>query len=364
MNSIDWDYILNTFSEIKQLEQVPQDKIYHAEGDVLTHTKMVCEELVNMKEFKKLERSEKEILFLAALFHDIGKAVTTKEEDGRIISPNHAVRGAMIVRSLFYKKYGECIVCRECVVNLIRYHGLPIFFWDKDNPSKYLFEASWNSNLYHLYLLAKADCLGRIGEDKENLISYVEMFREFAYENNCLYHVREFPNDLSRFEYFRKDYRDINFEAYDESLCTVILLCGLPAVGKDTWISTYYGDGFSTISLDNIREVLNISPNDNQGRVIQEAKEQAKIYLRQHKSFIWNATNITKKIRTNLTDLFIDYKAKVIIAYIEIPYKELIKRNEKRKRVVPISVINHMIDKLEVPSITEAHEINYFYDSL
>lgn len=363
MNSIDWDYILNIFSEIKQLEQVAQDKIYHAEGNVLTHTKMVCEELVNMKELKELEQSEKEILFLAALFHDIGKTITTKEEDGRIISPNHAVKGSMIVRNLFYKKYGESIVCtaRESVVNLIRYHGLPLFFWDKNNSLKYLFEASWNTNLYHLYLLAKADCLGRIAKDSENLLSSIEMFREFADENNCLGYAKEFPNNLSRFEYFKKDYRDINFKAYDESLCTVILLCGLPAAGKDTWISKY-GANMPVISLDNIREVLNISPNDNQGKVIQEAKKQAKSYLRQHKSFIWNATNIAKKTRKSLIDLFIDYKAKVIVIYIEVPYKELIERNEKRQRTVPISVINHMIDKLEIPSIIEAHEINYFYD--
>ncbi|WP_207423030.1 ATP-binding protein [Desertivirga brevis] len=116
------------------------------------------------------------------------------------------------------------------------------------------------------------------------------------------------------------------------------------------------------ISLDNFRREKRISPTDKKanGRVIQEAKEMAKSLLRKKKGFVWNATNITSQMRSQLVELFTSYGAKVAIVYIEVPYQTVMQQNAKRKEMVPGNVIEHLIDKLEVPAAWEAHEVKYF----
>ena len=70
------------YSELNQMKGVPQNPVYHSEGDVFRHTEMVCDCLLALPEWSELEQEEQELLFLAAAFHDIGKVFCTKQEDG------------------------------------------------------------------------------------------------------------------------------------------------------------------------------------------------------------------------------------------------------------------------------------------
>ena len=96
---INWSDIENTFDWIRDMKGVPQDKEWHAEGDVFTHTKMVIEALISLDEFKELNEQDKHILFTSALMHDIEKRSTTTEEEIegriRIVSPRHAKKGEL-----------------------------------------------------------------------------------------------------------------------------------------------------------------------------------------------------------------------------------------------------------------------------
>ena len=67
----------------KKMRETDQNPEYHAEGNVYTHTKMVCEALIKEEGYLALGKQEKEVLFLAALLHDIGKIRTTRLIDGR-----------------------------------------------------------------------------------------------------------------------------------------------------------------------------------------------------------------------------------------------------------------------------------------
>ena len=63
---IDWKKFENTslsyiFNEIAKTKQNPE---YHGEIDVLTHTKMVCEEIVKQPEYKSGSDKDKIILFI------------------------------------------------------------------------------------------------------------------------------------------------------------------------------------------------------------------------------------------------------------------------------------------------------------
>jgi len=91
---LDWDDLVNSYGWIADMKGVQQDPIWHAEGDVYVHTKMVTEELVKLKNFDSLSEQEKHIILSSALFHDIEKRSTTTEEEIegqiRIVSPRHA----------------------------------------------------------------------------------------------------------------------------------------------------------------------------------------------------------------------------------------------------------------------------------
>ncbi len=119
------------------------------------------------------------------------------------------------------------------------------------------------------------------------------------------------------------------------------------------------------VSLDEIRRRFKISPTDKNknGWVVQQAKERAKQYLRSKTPFVWNATNITLQMRAQLIELFTTYRAWVKIEYLEVPYKKLLHQNRNREYAVPENVINRLIDKLEIPTLSEGHEIIFHIET-
>src|SRR5262249_15538051 len=103
-----------------------QDTQWHSEGDVWTHTKMVCAELERLAELPGLDPVAQIRLLLTALFHDSGKPATTAidPDTGRTRSPKHALVGAEIARRVLRDL--ECdLQTREQIVALVRYHGRP-----------------------------------------------------------------------------------------------------------------------------------------------------------------------------------------------------------------------------------------------
>ena len=139
-----------------------------------------------------------------------------------------------------------------------------------------------------------------------------------------------------------------------------MLVPDLPGMGKDYYIQSA-GIDVPVVSLDVIRRKHKLSPTDKSanGWVVQTAKEEARTYLRKGQEFVWNATNITRQMRAQLIDLFVDYGAKVKIVYLEQPYHIWRQQNKSREYALPESVLDKMLDKLEVPQLAEAHEVVY-----
>jgi predicted kinase len=67
-------------------------------------------------------------------------------------------------------------------------------------------------------------------------------------------------------------------------------------------------------------------------------------------------------MRSQLIELFTQYKASVRIVYIEVPYQQLIQQNRNRDAIVPAAVLEKLIRKLEVPAAWEAHELSLIVD--
>ena len=351
--------------ELLALKDVPQNPEYHGEGDVFRHTEMVCEELKKMTPWQTLPEEEKALLFLAAAFHDIGKTVCTKLEEGKWISPKHTIVGEKIFRRYAYRKADRfCLTFaqRELVAKLIRYHGLPLWFWTKKRPELELCRAAESIPLRLLYLLSRADTLGRLETCPGQLSDQVELFAEYARELNLWEQPYVFANPYTRFQFFQKEDLWQGAQLYDDTTFDVIMMSGLPLSGKDTWIAENGGkwlpDGrMPVVSPDEFREKMGIPPTKDSGKVIQAALELAREYLRQSQPFIWNATNLRQETRQKLVRLFAGYGARVHILYLEVPYQELLCRNRTRERHIPEAVLEDMIRKLEVPAPWEAYKV-------
>lgn len=360
---VDWGAFEAKFSWFRTMKGVPQDKEWHAEGDVFTHTKMVVEALVALPAFQSLDEQDQHILFASALLHDVEKRSTTKEEeiDGkvRIVSPKHAKKGENTARRLLYVAIPTPFHIREQIAKLVRLHGLPLWAIQKSDPCKEAIAASLVVNTEHLAMLAEADVLGRICKDQEEILLRIALFRELCIEHQCYGVPRKFDSSYGRFLYLNRSDTSPDYVPYDDLKFDVVVMCALPGAGKDTYISRNFD--LPVLSLDEIRRQHKIDPTDKKrnGQVIQMGKEAAKEFMRAKKSFVFNATNITNELRGKWISLFAEYGARVKIYYLEVPYKTLLKQNHDREYKVPEKVLNSLLDKLEIPTPKEAHEVYY-----
>ncbi len=364
-NNKDWSELQKQFDWVRDMDGVPQDPVYHAEGDVAIHTRMVLEALEGLPEYQALLPQEQEIIWAAALMHDMEKRSTTViEDDGRITSARHAKKGAQSARQVLYRDVLTPYNIREAVVKLVRHHGLPLWLLQKPNPEKSAVMASMEVRMDWVAILAKADVLGRTSNDCDELLLRVALFRETCLELNCWEQPRQFATEAAKMDYLNKDAGYIDYVPYENPQFTVVLMAGLPGAGKDYHIQQHYKN-WPIVSLDSIRDELDVKPTNKQGngQVVQLAKERAKEHMRAKRDFVWNGTNITKSMREQLIGLFSTYGAKIRIDYIEVPLQKLLGQNQNREQVVPKVAMLRLIEKLDVPMPYEAHEVRYFINS-
>lgn len=360
---VDWS-LLEPLAWMEAMKGCKQDEHHHKEGDVLTHTKMVCESLTGLKRWQELCQTARSVLFAAALLHDVAKPATTSvDADGHIASAKHTRAGASMARQLLWRNNEFAdppFALREQIVGLVRYSGLPLWLVEKEDPVRAVIRASFAVRLDWLSILAEADVTGRVCGDQEDLLDRVRLFADFAGEHGCFDKPKSFPTDHSRYSYFYSNRRDPEREVYDDTRGKVTLMSGLPGSGKSRLIERDFR-GVSMVSLDELRECLDVDPDDDQAPVIMKAKEKARGYLRAGEPFVWNATNVSRRLRRNLISWMqsTSFKPRVEIVYVEpASFSSLHERNAKRDRAVPASVLNKLASVLEVPDLTESHDLS------
>lgn len=354
---------------LDSMKHTRQDPEYHGEGDVYCHTRAVCESLVGLDDYKVMEADDKRTVFLAALLHDIGKIRCTRERDGRIVSPYHTKVGAVMARELLWHRLGLCgsreaQQLREAVCQLIRYHSFPPYASSDENGEVKLLKIASNGELasgfsmHKLCLLEKADVLGRISSNADDYMERILCCEIMAEELSCTHNPYVFADAHSQREYFRRGSGWRDGVMYDDTWGEVILMCGLPGTGKDTWIENNHPD-MPVVSLDAVRQELNVSPKDNQSKVVATAREYAREHLRRKRPFIWNATSVTGQLRSNFIDLAESYGAKVRLVFLETSYDEELRRNADRQARVPREVIDRMLSNFETPERFECDSVEW-----
>jgi putative nucleotidyltransferase with HDIG domain len=345
------------------MRQCQQDAEWHAEGDVWTHTVMVWQQVELLAEYAALDRAAQLKLLFTALLHDSGKPETTAldPETGRLRSLRHSIVGAALARNVL-----RALACplelREEIAHMVRYHGRPPYLLERTMPEHEVVRLSCLLRNRLLHLFALADTRGRHTHETSRAEDVLHLWRDLATEHDCLDTPYAFANDQARFLFFRQREGNLHFIPHEHYRCTVTLMSGLPGAGKDTWLAKHCPH-LPVVSLDAVREDLDVDATDNQGQVIQEARERCREKLRAHVDFAFNATNVTSSLRKRWIDLFTDYNARIEIVHIEPSLTTVLQQNAKRPDPVPASVIRRLAAKMEVPDITECHGITFVGDS-
>jgi putative nucleotidyltransferase with HDIG domain len=335
-----------------------QDAIWHAEGDVWTHTRLVAAELERLDEWPRLKGESQLKLLFTALFHDAGKPATTLIDPttGHTRSPKHAVVGMAIARAVL-RQLGSSLTFREEVANLVRYHGRPPYLLEKREPAREVISLSWLANNHLLYSFALADTRGRRTLEMNRPEDDLHLWKMVAEENDCFHQPYSFVNDHAKFLFYRDALSSLYYTPEEAYRCTVTLMSGLPGSGKDTWLAEKRPD-LPVVSLDDIRTEIGVDPTDDQGGVIQAARERCREHLRAKRDFAFNATNTMRQTRKRWIDLFAEYAARIEVVYLEPPLSVIFQQNERRQNGVPRKVLDRLVKKLEPPTQTEAHAVD------
>ncbi|MEN4921209.1 AAA family ATPase [Achromobacter spanius] len=359
----DYAACLAAFPALELAKTTPQDPRYHGEGDVWTHTRMVVDALLALPQYQAASRADQEIVFLAALLHDVAKHSTTVVDPvtGAIGQPGHSRKGAIDARIALWDA-GAPFAVREAVCRLIATHQVPFFALEGSrrgkSPEFIVRELSWQLSLPLLAMLAEADMRGRICRDAGRVLHNIALFCELAREDGCFGQPRAFADAHTAVSYFRGADVHPDYALFQEPGSRVIVMSGLPASGKNTWVAANHPD-LPVVSFDDAREALGLRHGKNEGMVAHLATDRAKALLRARAPFVWNATNLSELMRKKTLDLLYAYQAEVELVYLEKPRAELLRRNSRRDTSLSNKTLTGMLHRWDLPLPTEAHRVAY-----
>ncbi len=120
-----WDRVVQAIPELSELADTPQPPKYHAEGDVAKHTRLSVEACSSA--------CDQDLLW-AALLHDVGKPLVTKDEGETITAHGHHTVGAEIAERILQRLQMDP-QRRERIVWAVRHHTFHLS-WNLTAPEQ------------------------------------------------------------------------------------------------------------------------------------------------------------------------------------------------------------------------------------
>lgn len=376
---------------IEDLKNTEQDPGWHSEGNVYIHTCDVVNEAKKLCAEENLSEAETLVILYACAYHDIAKPLCTKiaEVQGieRVTSPNHEDMGASL---LALSKKPKALTDSEWLltIKLVKYHKDGKLLVVRNKEDRHFFKLFRNCNdLKMLYIISKADIQGRVCEDQEEQLLYVEMFREECERLGIFditfneYVDREKARlglDKSKHNAFMLGYTDLCSGKiqmleeclsmpyfYNDKIPTVYIAVGIPASGKTHLRKELDYDVL--ISLDDIGKEKreNKKIKFDQGKVMARAKNMLKEALRNKQSVYWDATNYRIDFRSKIISIADNYGNLFktgVLTQLEVILKDAdacINDNRSRACTIPEEYIDEQRRKYQMPDDTEACSISW-----
>ena len=176
------------FPELEALIDVRQNPAFHPEGDVWRHTMQTLDEAAKLR-----AKTQRPIWFLlAALCHDLGKAVATEEYNGVLHAYKHEKLGLPLAQT-FLRRLTRETGLTEYVLNMTQLHMRPNSLAGSSAGVKsYMKMFDLSVCPGDLLLLAEADHMGCRGpeEDREAMKRAYAPARNSLREMLALYEAR------------------------------------------------------------------------------------------------------------------------------------------------------------------------------
>ena len=362
-----WERI-ETIPEFKKLKSCEQNPKWHGEGNAFNHTQLVCEIASKICREKHWENEEGyvSLLLTSALFHDIGKCVTTHQgKDGRWHAYGHEFESEKITRRLLWDcDYDTGFMFREKICSLVKYHMMPLQIFESKTILEKVVEISQEvPSWYILLLLKKCDVLGSLQEDevsKQSDLVKLDSLEKVTYEMGCLY--KPFNNYLNEYKEF--------LNSKQKPIADVAVMIGIPGSGKSTFADNLIKNdaifkGGVIISRDEIRHELGyceegekvVLNKHKENEVTEEFERRVLKAAKEGKPIILDNMNTKRKYRDGYKSLLSNYDVMWIYYYVEAP--TLGDNLERRRGQVEKATFMQMINDIEMPVREEYDEIRY-----
>jgi predicted kinase len=356
-NQVIWDNV-SQIPEFIQLKGKGYHSQYHREGDTWQHTVNTVNAVYALDEYHFLPPQEQCMLVVAALFHDIGKSVANElKPNGDYRAINHDRIGELKAR---YMLWDESFPIRETICGLIRNHMVRLKLNNPDTLERRIKKTSMVTNIKLLYLLSKCDVLGSDSIDKEERLAQAELIKTEAMKYQCFGRPMQFMNDDEKFNYF-------NGATTGGCMCKgrieVHIMCGVAGAGKSKYIIDNL-QHLPVISRDRVREELGyvaaggkfLGTNEQEQNVTDIIVEQIRKFGENKTSFVYDGMNIKKKYIDSIKQLVLPYNPVIKVYYIETTKANIL---ERRKDQIDEGIILDMLQRVEIPQLTDVHQLNY-----
>ena len=350
---------IKEFAKLKECEQNPK---WHKEGNAWNHTKMVCAEATKVARNEYFDEGDRLVFLAAALFHDIGKGVTTKiGKDGNWHSYGHEFEGEKMTRLLLWN---EDIWEREHICSLVRYHMEIEFVAERENFLTRLVSISKAvRNLDMLIKLKECDLRGSIQYDddlKGIELLKMEDIRETARSLGFLYNMTSVP------EFYKFAWQKTLKAKNSGNPITVVVPIGLSGAGKSTWVKENYPDAV-VISRDAIREELGYVKPGRKAVLSRQKEDKVSTVFNQRltdaardgsKPIVLDNLNLKKKYRDGYKEQLSLYAVNWVYVYIEA--RGLQTNVERRGEDIDMDTLKGMIMVFDWPKDEEYDKFGVF----
>lgn len=380
---------------LRDFANTPQDRDWHAEGDVHIHTSMVLAEAYSLLAgpASHLTGTRRLLFVLGALLHDIGKPVCTREAEvrgvWRTVAQAHEAEGRSYLAPRLIR-HGLAYEDLETLLGVVGYHHEPKRLASKERPLGAYKRVCRLADPELLYWVEQADMRGRTCADRREQIDNIDVFRLFAEEYGAFSrggdHLGAWSEQFAiSMSGYSDDARDLalaqaqrSLEAGDilsveeaiarsfaqrDAFSDLVVMVGPSGAGKSSFVAKHLM-GFDVVSLDAIRDELCGRRADQQsnGRVLAAARERLKVSLRAKRRVVWDATSLRTDFRTRTAGLGFDYGALVTFVVFHFDAPTYGARNAGRPHAVEPSVLQGQIDSMQWPELDEAHRVIYLDD--
>lgn len=363
---LNYPHIIEEWSECSHHYSLEFQNKFHLEGTVLNHycQVMLAAELQenNLKNVFKIDDGTSHLGVAAAMFHDLGKPSTRKEnhEKKRVSMIGHEPVSAFMALEIMEKLSEKTPLSVEDKINIfnaicyhIDFHKVIAECYKANSFDAFIARYKGFSDMGRILVqLGVSDSLGRFSDP------------DISPKEPRLWTLYKEMNEQKVFDKLVRE------PTVNDSKPEVQILVGLPCSGKSTYRAKRMG--YTHICRDDIimemaqgKSYTEAFHSVDSAKVNAELDKRTKAAVRNQESVIFDLTNLVKARRAATLTQFKNYHKKAVVFLEDLVVVQVRNkaRQEREGKFIPDEVYHNMMTSYTPPSYEEFDEIEYWYKS-